>query len=479
VIGLHLPAALLVALAAAGVRADDGATVRSVAAEAGFGFERVRLPGGEGLGLANTRYVVELAPGWWLGPSLYGAASGHRGGLFTWGVEGQRRWALADRWQLVGGLYVGGGGGASAPVGGGLMLRPHADLMFDLGGWSAGVGVSQVRFPSGSIGSTQAGLVLSVGDRISFTDPGRHGATLAFEGVDGLRADRVAAAVGRYAHTSAGGPAMAYAGLRAERALAGGMAVDLEGAGAAQGGADGYAEFGAGLSAMWPADGEPVRAGVRAMLGLAGGGAVATGGGPIAKLALAGRLQLSPQWSIDLEAGRARAFSGGFSTPYGQVSLATTLGRRAAGGDVVHDGEWAVASQVYSAAKRRDGSTRGLGALGLKFSRVLDGGVYAGVQAWGAVTGGAGAFSVGLIGLGVAAAPLDGWRIGAEMMVGAAGGGGVSSHGGAVAQPLVWAGSDLGRLARLKLGAGYIKSLRGELASPLVDLTFAIAFGTP
>ena len=64
-------------------------------------------------------------------------------------------------------------------------------------------------------------------------------------------------------------------------------------------------------------------------------------------------------------------------------------------------------------------------------------------------------------------------------MVGAAGGGGVSSRGGAIAQPMAWIARDLGGHSRLKVGAGYVKSLRGGLSSPVIDMTWAFAFGTP
>jgi hypothetical protein len=43
-------------------------------------------------------------------------------------------------------VYVGGGGGGVAMVGGGLMVRPHADLLYKFDGGTAGVSVSQVRF---------------------------------------------------------------------------------------------------------------------------------------------------------------------------------------------------------------------------------------------------------------------------------------------------------------------------------------------
>jgi hypothetical protein len=72
-------------------------------------------------------------------------------------------------------------------------------------------------------------------------------------------------------------------------------------------------------------------------------------------------------------------------------------------------------------------------------------------------------------------------RVGAELMVGAAGGGGVDIHGGAAMQGEAWAewvfGSE-GRL-RLRTGLGQWLSLRGKTqSSPLLNLSLGYAFGT-
>lgn len=50
---------------------------------------------------------------------------------------------------------------------------------------------------------------------------------------------------------------------------------------------------------------------------------------------------------------------------------------------------------------------------------------------------------------------------------------------GAIAEPMVWLGRDLGRYSRITAGAGYVKSLRGGLSSPVVALTWAAEFGAP
>jgi hypothetical protein len=113
----------------------------------GLGAENVRLPGNESMGLVGTSLLFGVGDDWWLGPAIYGAATGERGGLFVGGVQVQRRWRVADRWMLQTGLYAGGGGGASAPVGGGLMLRPEIGLLRELGPVAAGLTWSHVRFP--------------------------------------------------------------------------------------------------------------------------------------------------------------------------------------------------------------------------------------------------------------------------------------------------------------------------------------------
>ncbi|MDH3210122.1 MAG: hypothetical protein OEL91_07070, partial [Burkholderiaceae bacterium] len=466
---------------------DDAAQTQTLPANAVFGFERLKLPGDETMGLLYASYLLELSPGWWVGPSFNGAATGQRGGLFTWGAEGQRRWRLSDRWQVAAGVYMGGGGGAGAPVGGGLMLRPHADLMYDAGGWSVGVTASHVRFPSGTIRSSQFGVLMSFNDEFAFTTPGRHGQRIEFAGSGGLGAERIHVTVGRYASGLGRDKRFDYVGARLERRIGRALYVTMEANGAATGDADGYAEVTGGVLALWPVGGARFRLGAHAAAGLGGGGAVRTAGGPIAKLALASRLQLSRQLSLELQAGKARAFNGDFNTRYVQFAAGMQLGdvptdsASRASRVRMHDMEWSLSVQEYARARRRDGSVRSLSAVGLKFRRSLSEHWYLTGQAHSAITGGAGAYSVGLVGLG-AATPVGQnslWSLGAEALAGAAGGGGVSSRGGAIVQPMVWVGRNLGRHASVKAGVGYVKSLRGELSSPVIDLTWAVAFGTP
>lgn len=487
VLGRRMLVAMVLCAAAAVAQAtDEPLQVRTLPSSALVNLERVRLPDGEHMGLLGVGYVAELQPGWWLGPSVYGAATGHRGGLFTWGAEAQRRWRLGEHWGAVAGLYVGGGGGAAAPVGGGLMLRPHADLMIDFGGWQAGLGVSQVRFPSGQIGSTQLGFSLMVEDRFAYAPPGHAGTAVDFSGRGGIGADRMLPTVGRYSSRKDTGGSLGYVGLRLEQQATSSMSATLEAAGAASGGADGYMEALAGLSWQWPLFGPRLQVGARGAVGLAGGGAVATGGGPIGKAALTARWQFAGPYALNLEAGQAKAFNGNFSARFMQLSLAMPLDTR--NGPMGTDGlpqrrlsdmEWAFSVLRYQHAQRKDGTVRPMQLVGLAFNRALSPHLYLSGQAHSAITGGAGAYSVGLVGLGARTRFGQAWSAGAEALVGAAGGGGVASQGGAVAQPMVWVAHDLGRYSRIKLQAGEIKSRHGDLSTPVAALTWSFEFGTP
>ncbi|UUX94839.1 hypothetical protein [Aquabacterium sp. J223] len=483
---------LIAALAGGAATAQDlpssresSARLQSLPASMQLGYERVKLPGGEVMGLAHGAYLVELRPGWWAGPIAFGAATGQRGGLFTWGAELQRRWVLGPRLGIVTGASATGGGGANAPVGGGLMLRPHVDLLWDRDGWQSGFSLSQVRFPTGRIASTQFGIVLMRSDRFVHTAPGVAGRRNTSSVRGGVGFDRMEPIVGRYTGTTGGSP-LSYVGIRLERDLEAGFAAGMEAAGAAQGSADGYAEVFGSLSGRWPVLGQGLLLGGRAALGLGGGGAVPTGGGQLLRAGVVATWLMRPQLALNVELGRVIGLNGELSARHVQASLSLPLGGLETGRlpdqpAALNDMEWSLALQDWRDVERRAGGERSMQLIGLKFRSALDERWYLTGHAVSAAWGGAGAFSTGLVGLGwnTRLGPDSGWRIGLEALAGAAGGGGVSNQGGAVYQPLVWVGRDLGRHARLQVGGGRIRSLRGALDSPVLDVTLSIAFGTP
>ncbi|MDE2094723.1 MAG: hypothetical protein KGI87_12790, partial [Burkholderiales bacterium] len=250
---------------------------------------------------------------------------------------------------------------------------------------------------------------------------------------------------------------------------------------AAKGDATGYMEIlGSGAYSVAPLP--SWRVGVRLGAGLAGGGAVPTGGGLIGKAAATMAWSPAPGWTLGGEFGMVRGVRSPLRAREAQVWLGIDLepgfdGGSGSLGTVVRT-EWVATLQHHGRVERRDGTRQPLDTIGLKLNRYLGEHFYLSGQAHSAYAGGAGAYSVGLFGAGVATSPRSSWRLGAEALVGAAGGGGVATSGGAITQGLVWASWSPSRLGEWRAGLGATRPLRGGgAASPIVELSWSHAFG--
>jgi len=475
----------LLGLAATSARGESLPTLATL------GFETVHLPGRERMGLVGGSLLFGVGADWWLGPAVYGASSGERGGFFVGGIELQRRWQLSSGLSLATGLYAGGGGGAAAPVGGGLMLRPALTLLKDIGPRAQlGVSWSSVRFPSGQISSSQLGVTMAWRGEFLHGGGVDAGNSSSQQPASGLGFDRMAATLSSYRTTDGNGRRIGLVGARAEKrgrpdgsSIGSEIAWGIEAAAAAQGDAAGYMEIlGTAAYSIEPA---PTtlpgwRVGVRAGVGAGGGGSVPTGGGLMTKLSGTMAWRVAPGWTMGGEYGDVRATSGPLRARQVQVWLGMSLepdldGRGRPDAPTVRS-EWVGAWQHHTARERVDGSTRALDTIGLKLNRYLGEHVYVSGQAHSAFAGGAGAYSIGLVGFGVVTQPSPAWRVGAELLAGAAGGGGVQAGGGALVQGMTWAGWATPALGEWRAGLGAVRSLRGGTHSPVIELAWSRAF---
>jgi hypothetical protein len=461
----------------------DEPQARTPPVRAEIGFERIKLPADERLGLVGGSVLFPVADDWWAGLGVYGAATGQRGGLFVGGAEIRREWALPWGWGIGTGLYAGGGGGAAAPVGGGLMLRGALNLSRDLGPLRAGLSWSHVRFPSGDIQSSQWGLLLSWQRPFRHFDLDAVGQRQPAGGATGLGFRRIAGTVGTYSLRGTDTRRIGTVGGRAEWASASnGAFTGIEAAAAASGGAAGYMEIlGTAGWRVAPWDALPQLAfEARGSIGLGGGGGVQTEGGAIGKASAGLSVDWGQGWRSGLDAGLMHGIGSPLRARTAQVWLAMDLepSPSAPGGATVSRNEWSVTVQRQTRAQRNNGPARGLATIGMKLNRHVSDHVYLSAQAHSAFSGGAGAYSIGLVGAGAATRPSGALRSGLELLLGAAGGGGVASGGGAIAQALAWAGWPTGRESELRFGVGTVKALRGgELSSPVVELTWTRTLG--
>ena len=471
--------------------------VRPAAVEANW--TSMKMPDGGRTAFASMSYLMAFDDDWGFGPGVYGTAKGNYGGIFTVGFTGQRRWRLSANTHVAASLYVGAGGGlsnAQTRFGGGLMLRPELSLRTENGPWYTGIGVSQIRFPSGNVKSG-VGLAFTVGRAMDFASfsPGDAGLPARAGRRTGMGFDEIALTAGfekprPSSRTRSGTPhsgKVGKAGGELRQYIAEGSWWGVEAAGAAKGGVDGYMEVLGQIGQDWAVFGTPrLRVGGQLAGGLGGGGNVDTGNGWL--LRAGPTLRWITPWgpTLRLDSGVTYAPSGAYTAPYVRAVLAMPLDRtptligRDPGGTVRV--QQLGASVLHLPRVRfKDGRKEAVSHLAVSMSREFSPHVYGTAQAGSAAAGSAGAYSFGLVGLGLQSAPLAGGstRIGAEWLAGAAGGGGVQVGGGAVTQAEVWAQWQLAERLRLRAGLGQFRTLRGnDQSSPLAHLQLSYAFGT-
>ena len=457
-----------------------------------FSLESVKMPGDERMGLMGGNYLLEVCPDIFAGPGVYGSVSGKRGGLFVGGVEATWRKPITSSLTIEPGLFVGGGGGGSAAVGGGLMVRPHVDLMWHTKGSTFGVSVSEVRFTNGHVNSNQVGLVASFDEDFAFTQPGFGGNSLLSTERGGLGFDRVLLNVGNYTPRSGtikldGSTAgnIGYAGFRADQFLNDHVFWGLEGGAFAHGSSDGYAEVLGALGVQYPVLSNNFKVGAVAAVGSGGGGRIDVGGGALVKGGLYAQWQVTKQIFVGLEGGMADSPNGNFKSRYEMLQVGIKLdsaNSSSSGSEIrtINDAQWAMDASDYLKVNRYSGAKENLETMGFVINRDITNSMYLSAQAHSAFSGNAGGFSIGLVGLGLRS-PEIAHRLsfGIEGLIGAAGGGGVSTQGGAVVQAIPYANIALSKHLELHLGVGRIHSLKGDFNSTVANAALAIPFGLP
>ncbi len=478
----------------------ESAAIRSKPALLRMSYEVVDVGPAETMGFAGVHYLVNVHPNWYVGASGFGALAGERGGFFTGGFTVGTGMRFASKWLLDAGLFVGGGGGGAAGQGGGLMVRPHLGISRDVGGVMLGAGVSYINFPNGDIDSTQLSLSLGIPFDVYYGRASDAGKTVYAGDLAGLSLQQTEwlATVGKYhpagkAKTTAGKAmtsSLKRVGFEYRRHLDARRYFFVETAGAMGGESDGFAELLAGAGYRVPLLSPRVHLTASLAVGGAGGGRVDTGGGLVGKARVGLDYDLTPALKLGLDAGRMES-AGSFSADFYGLSLGYRLGEVGTG-RFAQDGQglagvrlarWRLIGVQHTnfSATRNTGHEQNLSLVGLKIEKFLTDSFYMTGQAHGAYAGDAGGYAVGLIGAGWEIPLREDGRLSfnAEFAAGAAGGGGVDVGSGAVIQPLLGLSWRISQQLAVRLEAGRIKALNGELDSNLAGLGLAYEFSRP
>ena len=469
-----------------------------------FSFEEIDMPdAGEFMGLYSIGAYDQLNSWVYGGITLYGAATGRRGGFFTGGYTLGVEQKLTDNWILDLGGYVGAGGGGAAAQGGGLMLRPHIGIKYDLSWGSMGLNYSYLDFPNGDISSDAIALSLD----IPFTSPTLNWENDELTQVDYFGADlsnvtrhrsHLAARVRAYYPSSdskktSGGSfddSFGLVGVDYSYFLDENWFATFETAGAFSGGVGGYAELLGGIGYRLPLTRDDRLALLPALtIGGAGGGAVETGGGFVARANLGLEVRLSPDLNTIMDVGYFTAPDGNFDTPYVGFNLAYVMktfaqdqkGAPLTETNIIKTNKWRFrpAHQWYFDAQRKDSSSRDMQLLGGKIDWFVGNWWYLTGQGLSAYEGGAGGYSEGQWGLGILGPSWNNWQIYGEMLIGAGGGGGVDSGSALLYKPSIGLEYKLNDDFSLQTGIGKVISKEGNLDANTLDVSLVWRFGTP
>ncbi len=469
-----------------------------------FSFEEIDMPDvGEQMGLYSLGAYDKLNPWFYGGITLYGAATGQRGGFFTGGYTLGLERQLFNNFIFDAGGYVGAGGGGAAAQGGGLMLRPHFALKYDFGLSQFGLNYTYVDFPNGNISSDAIALSLDIPFSSLILKWEDDGLTMDdYFGVDWSNVSRhrshIAARIRNYSpangsKTTSGGSlnnSLGLVGVEYSYFIDNNWFTTFETSGALSGGVGGYAELLAGIGYRLPLTNDDKMAILPALsIGGAGGGSVETGGGFVARANLGLEYRFSPDLSLIMDGGYLTAPDGKFDTPYLGLNLAYVMetfaqdlkGAPLLETDLIKTIKWRFrpAHQWYFDAQRKGGSSRDMQLLGGKIDLMLGDWWYLTGQGLSAYGGGAGGYSEGHWGVGILSPSWKNLKFYGEMLIGAGGGGGVDSGSALLFKPSVGLEYNLNKDLSLQTGIGKVISKEGSLDANTFDASLVWRFGTP
>ena len=440
----------------------------------------------EELGMAGWAFERSYANHSYIALQTWMAMQGDRGGFITLGFDGGYRFPVASSLLLDLGLYIGAGGGRGGYhlSGGGLMLRPHIATVWR--GWNVAdvaVGMSYVSFPNeGSIESVQPYLQVSV----PYSHTGNKQASERHFFLSGFHS---MAAVGRHISVAGGvknevgseQKDFSLVGIEARAHVANGWYAKLETEGAAQGESTGYMQIlgGGGREVLLAPQ---VILFIEAGIGGAGGGSVSTGGGVLIDGAAGLRWCVFDDYYIGISGGYLHAPDGELSG----YTVACKIGYTVQYEDEFEASPGSLKAEPFKKTrirysyqhyeKRKENwrshhPDENVGNVGVQLDTFFTEQLYISGQGFAAANGNAGAYMIGLLGIGFQQAIHQAWFVSAECLVGAAGGGGLQMGSGLVAQWNAGIGIKLSETIGFQGYVGRLKAVEGQFDADIIGLS--------
>jgi hypothetical protein len=364
------------------------------------------------------------------------------------------------------------------------MLRPHVSVLWR--GWDAfdlAAGLSYVVFPNeGTIESVQPYIQLS----LPYDHAGNRTWELDRNILSGFHS---MGAVGRHISVAGGvknevgseQKDFSLVGIEARAHVANGWYAKLETEGAAQGESTGYMQIlgGGGREVLLAPQ---VILFIEAGIGGAGGGSVSTGGGVLIDGAAGLRWCVFDDYYIGISGGYLHAPDGELSG----YTVACKIGYTVQYEDEFEASPGSLKAEPFKKTrirysyqhyeKRKENwrshhPDENVGNVGVQLDTFFTEQLYISGQGFAAANGNAGAYMIGLLGIGFQQAIHQAWFVSAECLVGAAGGGGLQMGSGLVAQWNAGIGIKLSETIGFQGYVGRLKAVEGQFDADIIGLS--------
>ncbi len=468
-----------------------------------FSFDQIEVVENEKMGLLGGSYLFPMGAGFYTGLGVYGAVTGDRGGFFTGGLQLTWDKALTQEYFFSAQLFGGGGGGGAAPQGGGLMYRTSMEIGKNFTNNRVAAGISYINFPNGEIESHQLTFSYSrYFDNLHLSgyrppsavlNSWRKALNKGFSSTQQTFSLQFLSYYPDDENKGRSGKAlkqrMDMLGVRWSRKLKNNYWFEFETAGAVSGGIDGFAQVLGGISYRLPLH-KWFTFNSGSLVGAAGGGDVDTGGGGIVRAYTGIDILLSNHWQINNQIGINWAVDGEFLAPFTSINLVYAFSSfYPAAPELVRFNNQEIywrqlrirsGIQTYfsmNPASRKSNNVEPVNVdlASLKLDAYINSWMFLSGHALGAATGGAGGYAAGLVGPGF----QFGRYVSVELLLGAAGGGGLAVGAGKIFQPMLNLELPINKSLGFEVSLGYIEAIGGGMSAPVSNFSIAYYFMQP
>jgi len=414
----------------------------------------------ENMGLFETSYLFDFN-NYYSGIGIYSAVTGKRGGFFTGGIENGYKFNF-NTFMWDNGIFLGAGGGGSAPQGSGLMIKLHSGILYKTKLFNYGININKIIFPDGNINSTQIGYQIDY----KFKDIYFFHNIKIYEGqydvINFLFEPFIINYFPINSNNTLGKKQSSFSVIGARlKKEHDDYNTFFEAAGAFRGNSDGFAEYLFGIEKKYYIN-------YLFALGFAGGGKVDTKGGGVYRIGFSSNFKY-----INSEIGYFSSIERGFKSFYAGINLEKRFNFLTYGNKYIKNikyQKFAIVlyneSYLVSNTIRKDNNSKRLDNLNVDIDYYLNDNLYTLITAGAAYNGNSGGYAVGMIGIG-----YEKNNFFTKLSIGAAGGGNVDVGEGMISK------YEIGSYYKnIFISIGKIKAIKGRLDTYFIDFGYKFKF---